>query len=70
MCVDFQDLSNVSPKDDFPLPHIGRLVNKTVEHHPLPFIDGYDDYNPTKMGNEDQQKKLLLSFSGTLFAIT
>ena len=27
MCVDFRDLNNVSPKDDFPLPYIDKLVD-------------------------------------------
>lgn len=29
MCVDYRDLNNASPKDDFPLPHINVLVDNT-----------------------------------------
>ena len=30
MCVDYRDLNRVSPKDDFPLPHIDVLVDNTA----------------------------------------
>ena len=30
MCVDYRDLKKVSPKDDFPLPHIDVLVDNTA----------------------------------------
>lgn len=29
MCVDYRDLNNVGPKDDFTFPHISALVNST-----------------------------------------
>ena len=31
MCVDYKDLNRVSPKDDFPLPHIDVLVDNTAK---------------------------------------
>ena len=30
MCVDYRDLNNASPKDDFPLPHIDVLVDNAA----------------------------------------
>ena len=45
MCVYFQDLNNASPKDDFPLPHIDVLVDNTVGHALLSFMDGFSRYN-------------------------
>ena len=41
VCVDFRDLNKVSPKDDFPLPHIDLLVDNTVGHSMLSFMDGF-----------------------------
>ena len=41
VCVDFRDLNKVSPKDDFPLPHIDMLVDSTVRHSMLSFMDGF-----------------------------
>ena len=49
MCVDFQDLNKASPKDDFPLPHIDVLLNNTVGHALLSFMDGFSGYNHIKM---------------------
>ena len=37
MYMDFGDLNKVSPKDDFPLPHIDGLLDKTASH-PLIFV--------------------------------
>ncbi|KAL6315066.1 hypothetical protein AAG906_030919 [Vitis piasezkii] len=41
VCVDFRDLNKASPKDDFPLPHIDLLVDGTVSHSMLSFMDGF-----------------------------
>ena len=39
VCVNFQDLIKASPKDDFPLPHIDMLVDNTISHLMLSFMD-------------------------------
>ena len=39
MCVDFRDLNKVSPKDDFPLPHIDVLDDNTAGHALLLFME-------------------------------
>ena len=53
MCVDLRDLNKASPKDDFPLPHIDVLVNNTVQHALLLFMDGFSGYNQINMALED-----------------
>ena len=45
VCVNFRDLNKASPKDDFPLPHIDPLVDSTVGHLMLSFINGFSGYN-------------------------
>ena len=45
VCVDFQDLNKASPKDDFPLPHIGMLVDSTAGHSMLSLLDIHFDYH-------------------------
>ena len=45
MCVDFRDLNKANPKDDFPLPHIDVLVDNTLGHALLLFMDGFSRYN-------------------------
>ena len=39
MCIDFRNLNKASPKDDFPLPHINIVVDKTTGHEMLSFMD-------------------------------
>ncbi|RDX93252.1 hypothetical protein CR513_24511, partial [Mucuna pruriens] len=41
MCVDYKDLNRASPKDNFPLPHINLLVDKTAQHSYYSFMDGF-----------------------------
>ena len=56
MCVDFRDLNKVSPKDDFPLPHIDILVDNTASHALLSFMEGFSGYNQIKMAPKDMEK--------------
>ena len=49
MCVDFMDLNKAYPKDSFPLPRINQLVDSTVGHKLLMFMDAFSRYNQIKM---------------------
>ena len=53
VCVDFRDLNNARPKDDFPLQHIDMLVDRTAGHTSIYRI----------------WRRLLSSLSGVLTAI-
>ena len=44
-CIDFRDLNKTSLNDDFPLPHIDMLVESTVGHSMLSFMDGFSRYS-------------------------
>ena len=55
-CVDFWDLNEASPKDDFPLPYIDILIDNAAEHALLSFMDGFLGYNQIKMVPEDIEK--------------
>ena len=65
VCVDFQDLNKASPKDDFPLPHIDRLVDSTAGHPMLSFMDGFSGYNQILMAPEDVEKTSFINEWGT-----
>ena len=39
--MDFTDLNKACPKDSFPLPCIDQLVDATVGHKLLSFMDAY-----------------------------
>ena len=45
VCVDFIDLNKVCPKDPFPLPRIDRLVDATVGHPRMSFLDAFQGYH-------------------------
>ena len=59
MCVDYRDLNNASPKDDFPLPHIDMLVDSGTKFKVFSFMDGFSGYNQIRMAPEDMEKKRL-----------
>ena len=65
MCVDFQDLNKANPKEDFPLPHIDILVDNTIGHALLSFMDGFSRYNQIKMAPEDMEKTFFITPWGT-----
>ena len=56
MCVDFWDLNEASPKDDFPLPYIDILIDNAAEHALLSFMDGFLGYDQIKMVLQDIEK--------------
>ena len=55
VCVDFRDLNRACPKDDFPLPNIELMVDATIGHEVLSFMDGSSGYNQIRMAPEDEQ---------------
>ena len=57
MCVDFTDLNKACPKDSFPLPMIDQLVNSTIGHKLLSFMDAFSRYNQILIDEDDQEKK-------------
>jgi len=45
VCVDFIDLNKACPKDLFPMPRIDQLVDATVGHHWMSFLDAFQGYH-------------------------
>ena len=45
ICVDFRDLNKSCPKDEFPLPNVGILVDASTGHKCFSLMDGYSGYN-------------------------
>ena len=39
MCIDFTDLNKACPKDPFPMPKIDQLVDATVDHPRMSFLE-------------------------------
>ena len=65
MCVDFRDLNKACPKDDFPLPHIGVLVDSATSSAMNSFIDGFSEYNQIMMAVMDKIKNAFITEWGT-----
>ena len=45
VCVDFTDLNKVCPKDPFPMPKIDQLVDATVGHPRMSFLEAFQGYH-------------------------
>ena len=65
ICVDFRDLNKAGPKDDFPLSHIDLLVDSTIGHSMLSFMDGFLGYNHILMAPADMEKTTFITEWGT-----
>ena len=49
VCVDYTDLNEACPKDSFLLPRIDHIVDATVEHRILSFLDAFSRYHHIPM---------------------
>ena len=56
VCVDFTDLNRACPKDPFPMPRIDQLVDATVGHHWMSFLDAFQGYHQIPLALDDQEK--------------
>jgi len=55
ICVDFQDLNEACPKDDFPLLVTELMIDSTIGHEALSFMDCTAGYNQIQMAPEDEE---------------
>ena len=67
LCVDFKDLNKASLKNDFPLPHIDFLVDSTIGHSILSFMDEFLGYNQILMALKDMEKTTFITEWGTYY---
>ena len=56
VCVDFKDLNGAYPKDSFPMPRIDQLVDATVGHLRMSFLDTFQGYHQIPLALDDQEK--------------
>ena len=56
VCVDFTDLNKACPKDSFLMPRIDQLVDATVGHHRMSFLDAFQSYHQILLALNDQEK--------------
>ncbi|KAK4395853.1 Transposon Tf2-11 polyprotein [Sesamum angolense] len=55
VCVDFKDLNNACPKEDFPLPIAELMIDATTGHEALSFMDGSSGYSQIRMAPVDEE---------------
>ena len=55
VCVDFWDLNDAWPKDDFPMPVTELMTDSTIGHEALSFMGCKAGYNQIQMAPEDQE---------------
>ncbi|XP_059455331.1 uncharacterized protein LOC132185592 [Corylus avellana] len=70
ICVDFTDLNQACPKDNFSLPRIDLLIDSTAGHELLSFMDAFSGYNQIKMDLADQEKTAFIIDRGRYCYIT
>ena len=57
VCVDFTILNKACPKDPFPIPQIDQLVDATVGHPQMSFLDAFQGYHQIPLALDDIKKK-------------
>ena len=48
ICIDFRDLNEACPKDEFPLPITYVMIDNTCGFERMSFMDGFSGYNQIK----------------------
>ena len=56
VCVDFTDLNKACPKDPFPMPQIDQLVDVTIGHPQMSFLDAFQGYHQIPLAIDDHEK--------------
>ena len=64
MCVDFTDLNKACSKDPFLMPWIDQLVDVTVGHSWMSFLDGFQGYHQIPLALDDQEKTAFVTLVG------
>ena len=60
----FTNLIRACPKDPFPVPKIGQLVDVTYGHLSMSFLDAFQDYHQIALAPEDQEKTSFILLEG------
>ena len=64
VCVDLTCLNKACPKDQFPMPRIDWLVDTTVGHPRMSFLDVFQGYHQIPLAPRDQGKTALMTLVG------
>ena len=67
--VDFKNLNEVCPKDEFPLPNMDLLMDSVARSAMFSFMDGFSRYNQIRMAPKDAEKNTFRTPMGNLYYI-
>ena len=62
--MDFTDLNKACPKNPFPMPRIDQLVDATVGHPRMSFLDAFQGYHQIPLALDDQEKTSFVTPTG------
>ena len=62
--MDFTDLNKACPKDPFPMPRINQLVDATVGHPQMGFLDAFQGYHQIPLVLDDQEMTAFVTSIG------
>ena len=64
VCVNFTDLNKACPKDPFPMSRIDQLVDATVDHPRMSFLDAFQGYHQIPLALDDQEQTAFVTAVG------
>eukprot|EP00253_Pinus_taeda_P024867 PITA_24867 len=65
LCVDYRDVNQACPKDNYPTPFIDQIIDKCTRCEIFSFMDGFFGYNQINIRPQDQSKTTFICPWGT-----
>ena len=62
--MNFTDLNKACPKDPFPMPWIDQLMDATIGHPQMSFLDAFHGYHQIPLALDDQEKTAFVTLIG------
>ena len=67
VCVEFTDLNKACSKDPFPMPWIDQLIDATIGHPWMSFLDVFQRYHQIPLTLDDQEKTTFVTHIGNYY---
>ena len=64
VCVDFRDFNKACLKNPFLMPKINQLMDATVGHSRMSFLDAFQGYHQIPLASDDQEKTAFVTLVG------
>ena len=62
--MDYKDLNEACPKDNFLLPRIDQIIDESAGHEMLSFLDAFSRYHEIPMHLPDTEKTTFITLHG------